>query len=92
MSARRHGRPKRSRHPEDPAFSFEPGRVFKPADGRESEFRLDLEVATYRAQKGQAGNRGHGGGGPHPCGCRCNVCVDNSSFHRASPCGARHEG
>lgn len=80
MTQRLEGRVRRRRPVGDPALKSEAGRVFSPADGREQDFSLDLEVAMYRARKGQAGNRGHGKGGPHPYGCRCSVCVYNTSF------------
>lgn len=92
MTEARQWRPRRKRRAGDPVLSFEPGRVFSPADGRDQDFSLDLEVASYRARKGQAGNRIRGGGGPHPCGCRCSLCVYNSSFENKAANGATSQG
>ena len=71
---------RRKRPVGEPGLSFEAGRVFSPAEGREGDFSFDSEVATYRARKGQAGSRGRREGGPHPYGCRCTLCVYNTSF------------
>ncbi len=64
---------RRKRTAKAPGLRFDPGRVFDPAEGREDDFKLDLEAARFKAKKGQAGNRRQGG--PHHSGCACIQCL-----------------
>jgi hypothetical protein len=38
-------------------FSFEAGRVFSPKKAKDEDLKEDLDSATYKAQKGQGGDR-----------------------------------
>jgi len=42
---------------DDEKLSFEPGRVFSPKKAKEEDLKEDLDSATYKAQKGQGGDR-----------------------------------
>jgi hypothetical protein len=42
---------------DDDKHAFEPGRVFSPKKAKEEDLSEDMESATYKAQKGQGGDR-----------------------------------
>lgn len=42
---------------DDDKLEFEAGRVFSPKTAKEEDLKEDLDSATYKAQKGQGGDR-----------------------------------
>lgn len=51
------------------AMAFDPSWVFGLGHGDQEEFKLDPEVARFRARQGQAGSRHAGATPTRPCDC-----------------------
>lgn len=49
-------KPKRKKKDEK-KLEFEPGKVFTPVDAKEEDLELNLESSSFRAQKGEGGDR-----------------------------------
>ncbi len=50
-------RKRKKEEDDDDRFSFEAGKVFSPKKTKEEDLSEDMDSATYKAQKGQGGDR-----------------------------------
>jgi hypothetical protein len=50
-------RKRKKKDDDDEDLSFEAGRVFSPKKAKEEDLKEDLDSATYKARKGQGGDR-----------------------------------
>lgn len=62
-------RSRRRRNARTKAMTFDPSRVFGLGHGSQEAFKLDPEVARFKARQGQAGSRHAGATPTRPCDC-----------------------
>lgn len=67
---------KRKQKKKEEKLEFEIGKVFGPEAAKEEDFALDVDMARYKAQQGQGGDRGSGDG---PEGYTAQRVIDSST-------------